>query len=256
MSETPAASDEAHTGPIKTPKQMLWISVLAFILPVLVIVGLVWYVTAAPKPSNVDTTPEQVAQRLAKVGEVKLGVDPAKREQMTGEAVFKAQCATCHAAGLAGAPKLGDAAAWGPRLGQAFDALVQSAVKGKGGMAAQGGGDFTDFEIARAVAFMANKGGGKFAEPKAPAAAASSAAASAATAPAASEAAAPAPAASPAADAKPAAGESSTSAPAAAAAPAPAAAAAAAPKAKVHKASAKKHTKHVKHAKKSAKPAA
>jgi cytochrome c5 len=222
MSETPAASDEAHTGPIKTPKQMLWISVLAFILPVLIIVGLVWYVTAAPKPSNVDTTPEQVAQRLAKVGEVKLGVDPAKREQMTGEAVFKAQCATCHAAGLAGAPKLGDAAAWGPRLGQAFDALVQSAVKGKGGMAAQGGGDFTDFEIARAVAFMANKGGGKFAEPKAPAAApaASSAAAPAATAPAASDAAAPAPAASPAADVKPAAGESSASAPAAAAAPA------------------------------------
>jgi cytochrome c5 len=99
---------------------------------------------------------------------------------------------------------------------------VQSAVKGKGGMAAQGGGDFTDFEIARAVAFMANKGGGKFAEPKAPAAApaASSAAAPAATAPAASDAAAPAPAASPAADVKPAAGESSASAPAAAAAPA------------------------------------
>ena len=213
MSETSAASDEAHTGPIQTPKQMLWVSVLAFILPVLIIVGLVWYVTAAPKPSNADATPEQVEQRLAKVGTVKLGVDPAKREQMTGEAVYKAQCATCHEAGLAGAPKIGDAAAWGPRLGQAFDVLVQHAIKGKGAMAPQGGGEFTDFEIARAVAFLANKGGGKFAEPKAPAPAAAASAAS--------EAAAPAAAASPAvvasAEAKPAAGESSASAPAAAA---------------------------------------
>ena len=213
MSETPAASDEAHTGPIQTPKQMLWVSVLAFILPVLIIVGLVWYVTAAPKPSNADATPEQVEQRLAKVGTVKLGVDPAKREQMTGEAVYKAQCATCHEAGLAGAPKIGDAAAWGPRLGQAFDVLVQHAIKGKGAMAPQGGGEFTDFEIARAVAFLANKGGGKFAEPKAPAPAAAASPAS--------EAAAPAAAASPAvvasAEAKPAAGESSASAPAAAA---------------------------------------
>ena len=220
MSETSAASDEAHTGPIQTPKQVLWVSALAFILPVLIIVGLVWYVTAAPKPSNADATPEQVEQRLAKVGTVKLGVDPAKREQMTGEAVFKAQCATCHEAGLAGAPKIGDAAAWGPRLGQAFDVLVQHAIKGKGAMAPQGGGDFTDFEIARAVAFLANKGGGKFAEPKAPApAAAASAAASEATAPVA--AASPAAAAS-VADVKPAAGESSASAPVAAAPAAPA----------------------------------
>ena len=213
MSETSAASDEAHTGPIQTPKQVLWVSALAFILPVLIIVGLVWYVTAAPKPSNADATPEQVEQRLAKVGTVKLGVDPAKREQMTGEAVYKAQCATCHEAGLAGAPKIGDAAAWGPRLGQAFDVLVQHAIKGKGAMAPQGGGDFTDFEIARAVAFLANKGGGKFAEPKAPAPAAAASAAS--------EAAAPVAAASLAvvasAEAKPAAGESSASAPAAAA---------------------------------------
>ena len=66
MSETSAASDEAHTGPIQTPKQVLWVSALAFILPVLIIVGLVWYVTAAPKPSNADATPEQVEQRLAR----------------------------------------------------------------------------------------------------------------------------------------------------------------------------------------------
>ena len=44
-------------------------------------------------------------------------------------------------------------------------------------MAAQGGGEFSDFEIGRAVVFMANKGGAKFSEPKPPAAAASAASA-------------------------------------------------------------------------------
>jgi cytochrome c5 len=75
--------------------------------------------------------------------------------------------------GAAGAPKLGDATAWAPRLKTGYDALLNSALKGKGAMAAQGGGDFSDLEIARAVVYMANQSGGKLAEPKAPAAAAS-----------------------------------------------------------------------------------
>jgi cytochrome c5 len=94
----------------------------------------------------------------------------ANRPLRAGEEVFKGQCAACHATGAAGAPKVGDAGAWGPRLKQGFDSLVQSALKGKGAMGAQGGGDFNDTEIARAVAYMANQAGGKFEEPKAPAA--------------------------------------------------------------------------------------
>ena len=58
-----------------------------------------------------------------------------------------------------------------------LDTLVQSALKGKGAMAAQGGGEFSDFEISRAVVYMANKGGAKFDEPKPPAAPASAASA-------------------------------------------------------------------------------
>ena len=76
---------------------------------------------------------------------------------------------------MAGAPKVGDAAAWAPRIGQGYDTLLTSALKGKGAMGPQGGGDFSDFEIARAVVYMANKSGGKLDEPKAPAAAASAA---------------------------------------------------------------------------------
>ena len=92
-----------------------------------------------------------------------------------GEAIYAAQCAACHATGAAGAPKIGDAAAWGPRVAQGFDVLLTSALKGKGAMSPQGGGDFSDFEIARAVVHLANQGGAKFEEPKAPAAAASAA---------------------------------------------------------------------------------
>jgi cytochrome c5 len=74
-----------------------------------------------------------------------------------------------------GSPKFGDAAAWAPRIKTGFDALWNSAMKGKNAMPAQGGGDQADLEIARAVVYMANAGGAKFDEPKVPAAAASAA---------------------------------------------------------------------------------
>jgi cytochrome c5 len=86
-----------------------------------------------------------------------------------GEEVYKAQCSACHAAGAAGAPKVGDAGAWAARIKTGYDALLNSALKGKGAMAAQGGGDYEDIEIGRAVVYMANGSGGKLAEPKAPA---------------------------------------------------------------------------------------
>ena len=72
------------------------------------------------------------------------------------------------ATGAAGAPKFADAAAWGPRVKTGVDALIASALKGKGNMGAQGGGAFSDYEISRGVVYMANAGGAKFAEPKAP----------------------------------------------------------------------------------------
>ncbi len=160
---------EAHTGPIKTGSQLLWSSIAAFVIPVFIIIGLVFYVTSGNKTAPGSTDAERaVAQRIQKVGTVE--IRDANRPLRSGEEVFKGQCAACHATGAAGAPKLGDAGAWGPRLKQGFDTLVQSALKGKGAMGAQGGGDFNDIEIARGVAYMANQAGGKFEEPKAPAA--------------------------------------------------------------------------------------
>lgn len=217
---------EAHTGPIKTPKQLFWASVLAFVLPVFIIIGLVYYVTSATLPApGVSEVQRGIAERLQKVGTVE--IRDANRPLQTGEAVYKAQCTACHATGVSGAPKSGDHAAWAPRIALGYDALLTSALKGKGAMAPQGGGNFSDLEIGRAVVYMANAAGGKLAEPAAPADAASDAPAAAEPAAAAAPAPAPAAASEPAA-AAPAAAEASAAAPAAAVvAAAPGAAAAA-----------------------------
>ena len=161
--------EEDHTGPIKTPKQLLLAAFFSFVIPIFVIIGLVYYVTSANKPAAGAVNMEKAtAERIQKVGMVE--IRDANREMKSGEEVFKAQCAACHATGAAGAPKFGDTAAWGARVKTGFEALYTSAIKGKGAMGAQGGGDFSDFEVARAVVYMANAGGAKFDEPKKPAA--------------------------------------------------------------------------------------
>jgi cytochrome c5 len=158
---------EDHTGPIKTPKQLLLAVLYSFVLPVFIIIGLVAYVVSGNKPqAGSSNAPEAIAARIQKVGSVE--IKDANREPRTGEDVFKAQCSACHAVGAAGSPKFGDASAWGPRIVKGYEALLNSALKGKGAMGAQGGGDFEDFEIGRGVVYMANAGGAKFAEPKKP----------------------------------------------------------------------------------------
>ncbi|MES2482785.1 MAG: c-type cytochrome [Pseudomonadota bacterium] len=207
-----STQEEAHTGPIKTPKQLLWAAFFSFVVPVFIIFGLVAYVASENKPAGSNdaerytlggvTTQDierSVAERLRKVGTVE--IRDANRPLQTGQAVYKAQCAACHDTGAAGAPKFGDAAAWAARIGTGLEALVNSALKGKNAMPAQAGGDFEDLEIARGVAYMANAAGGKFKEPDRPAGAAPAAApatpVAAVAAPAATAAPAPAAAAAP-----------------------------------------------------------
>ncbi len=193
MSDAHSEQDAPHEGPIKTPKQLAVAVFAAFVVPVIVIVLLASYISTATRPgagSNL-TSPEAVAARIQPVGRVEIKDASDTATLKTGEQVYAAQCTACHTAGLAGAPKLGDTEAWAPRIKTGYEALLTSALKGKGAMGAQGGGDFSDVEIGRAVVYMANKGGAKFDEPKAPAAAASGASAPAADA---AEAAASAPA--------------------------------------------------------------
>jgi cytochrome c5 len=211
--------DGPHEGPIKTPKQLITAVVFAFVAPVIAIVLLVSYVTKEGRPAagSDGLGAEAVAQRIQPVGSVVVKDVSDASAMKTGEQVVAAQCGACHTAGLAGAPKIGDAEAWAARIKTGYDTLLTSALKGKNAMGAQGGGDYSDLEIARAVVYMANKAGAKFDEPKAdaPAAAAAPAAeaapAAAAAAPAAAE---PAAAAAPAAAAQPVAAAAAGAAPA------------------------------------------
>jgi cytochrome c5 len=73
---------------------------------------------------------------------------------MGGEQVFQAVCKTCHEAGIAGAPKVGDKAGWAPRIAQGIDVLTANAIKGKGAMPPKGGSSASDAEIKGVVAYM------------------------------------------------------------------------------------------------------
>ena len=83
----------------------------------------------------------------------------SKAVPRSGETVVQAQCVKCHQAGLNGAPKIGDRAAWIPRGAHGMEALVSSAIHGHGGMPARGGmADLTDAEMRAAVIYMFNQG--------------------------------------------------------------------------------------------------
>lgn len=104
--------------------------------------------------------------RIQPVAKVKLaaaggGATTGKR---SGEELYKAVCSACHDAGVAGAPKTGNAADWAPRIATGLDHLVETALKGKGGMPPKGGSDATEEELRRAVIFLANKAGANFKE--------------------------------------------------------------------------------------------
>lgn len=74
---------------------------------------------------------------------------------VSGKDVYTNTCAACHATGAAGAPKLGDKAAWAPRLSTGADAMHASALKGKGVMPAKGGNaGLSDADVIAAVEFM------------------------------------------------------------------------------------------------------
>ncbi|MHB1352464.1 MAG: c-type cytochrome [Thiobacillus sp.] len=83
--------------------------------------------------------------------------DPAK-----GKAVYEANCVACHGTGVAGAPKLGDKAAWSARLDQGFDTLYSHALNGIRGMPAKGGNAaLPEADLANAVAYLVTEAGGK-----------------------------------------------------------------------------------------------
>ena len=127
---------------------------------------------------KMQNSPDAVLERIQPVGKVRVGKSdqvvaaaapaetaptgaaPAAEGGGDGEAIYNKACVACHSTGVAGAPKVGDKAAWEPRLAQGLDGLVASALKGKGAMPPKGGQmSLTDGDIKSAVQYMLEKTG-------------------------------------------------------------------------------------------------
>ena len=160
---------DEHSSFIKTPQQLIVTVVLAFVVPIVGIILLVQLVSSGPSADPNALKPEAVAARLQPVGRVEIGAPAAAPGARSGEDIVKTVCAACHQSGVAGAPKLGDQAAWAPRIKQGESTLVKNAINGLRAMPPRGGdASLTDVEAARAVVFMANQSGASFKEPAAP----------------------------------------------------------------------------------------
>ena len=158
-----------HGNLIKSPKQLIIMVFASFFVPLIIILLLMVFVNNGKRGESTATT----EQLIKPVAQLNFKDASGPKELQTGEQVYKAVCSSCHATGAAGAPKMGDAGAWAPRIAKGYDSLLTSVLKGKGAMPARGGSspaDISDYELGRAVVYMANASGGKLPEPKAPAA--------------------------------------------------------------------------------------
>lgn len=174
MSDTPSSKD---SGLIKTPTQLVVVVVLAFIIPVAAIFAIIHFVLSDSKSrANPAMSDKAVAERIKPVGSVPdvekgsspllpapapaavvaaPGADAAAAPAANGKAVYDASCQACHAAGVAGAPKLSDKPAWAPRISAGAAAMLASALKGKNAMPPKGGNlSLSDADVKAAVDYM------------------------------------------------------------------------------------------------------
>jgi len=149
----------------------------AFALAILVLAMKMSDLTQGVYTRDVVEYQAQVAERIRPVGQVYL---PGEEQQaaaptietavepepvaaaLSGPQVYNSACLACHGAGIGGAPKLGDAAAWASRIAQGADILNDHAIKGYTGsagyMPAKGGRvDLSDQEVSDAVAYMVDE---------------------------------------------------------------------------------------------------
>jgi len=197
---------ENHASFIKTPQQLITIVVLAFVVPIVLIILMAKAVVSGRAPAPGAMAPEAVAARIKPVADVAIAAqsaaagaslkEPAEKAAAPaapaqpapaaaapapepkpvqaaaaapaaaptpapaasggkGKEVYDKACTVCHATGVANAPKLGDKAAWAPRIKTGVDALYASSITGKGAMPPKGGQvQIADADIKAAVDYM------------------------------------------------------------------------------------------------------
>ena len=106
---------------------------------------------AASRPAP---APKPASAAAATAAEVPAPSTPAP-DLAHGQQIYRQACAFCHDKGVAGAPKIGDAAAWSPRLAQGMDTLYAVALRGKGAMPAKGGNpSLSDTDVRASVDYL------------------------------------------------------------------------------------------------------
>jgi cytochrome c5 len=131
---------------------MMWKAILAALVLMVLIIPLSMRDRSA---GSAATASDEAEARIAPVARVELLKVAASSGPRSGEQIYNSVCTACHAAGVAGAPKKGDQAAWAPRLGQGIDGLLKSATAGKGAMPPKGGaGDLSEAELRAAIEYL------------------------------------------------------------------------------------------------------
>jgi len=151
-------------GPIKSPRQLVVVVVLAFAIPIVLASLLASLATRGIHTDAASLSPEAVSDRIKPVASLNVGDSTSETAGVkTPEQVVQTTCGACHQTGAAGAPKIGDKAAWAPRLAKGLKGLLQSAVKGLNAMPPRGGNpDLSDAELEGAIALMGNQSGANF----------------------------------------------------------------------------------------------
>jgi len=161
---------DQHQSFIKTPQQLVVVLLLSFLVPILGIVLLVQLVLSGHRADPQALTPEAVAARLQPVARLEIGAPSAAPGARSGEdrgkpaaaadgkGIYDKVCFACHAQSVAGSPKLGDKAAWAPRIQTGTNAMLQSVIKGKGAMPPKAGNpSLSEQEIRAAIDFMVSQ---------------------------------------------------------------------------------------------------
>ncbi len=124
------------------------------------LVVVVWPLSMLGKGSAGPADADEAELRIQPVARVEMQKVEVKSDgkPRSGEAIYNSICKACHEAGVAGAPKTGDKAAWAPRLATGAANLLKTATNGKGAMPARGGApDLSDDELKAAVTYLTGK---------------------------------------------------------------------------------------------------
>ena len=124
-----------------------------------VLVVVVWPLSQLGKGDAAsDGSADEAELHILPVARVEMRAAASDGKPRSAEAIYNTICKACHEAGVAGAPKTGDKAAWAARIATGAEALLKSATTGKNAMPARGGAaDLTDDELKAAVEYLIEK---------------------------------------------------------------------------------------------------